>query len=39
LNRLRNTMIDHDFEIQDRQKADLPDFLKKRQTEEGPVNP
>jgi hypothetical protein len=32
-------MIDHDFEIQDRQKADLPDFLKKRQTEEGPVNP
>jgi hypothetical protein len=33
LNRLRNTMIDHDFEIQDRQKADLPDFLKKRQTE------
>jgi hypothetical protein len=39
LNRLRNTMIDHDFEIQDRQKADLPDFLKKRQTEEGPENP
>jgi hypothetical protein len=31
LNRLRNTMIDHDFRIQDRQKADLPDFLKKRQ--------
>ncbi len=31
LNRLRNTMIDHDFKIQDRQKADLPDFLKKRQ--------
>jgi len=39
LNRLRNTMIDHDFEIQDRQKADLPDFLKKRQTEEGQENP
>jgi hypothetical protein len=35
LNRLRNTMIEHNFEIQDRQKADLPDFLKKRQTEEG----
>ncbi len=34
LNRLRNTMIEHDFEIQDRQKADLPDFLKKRQIEE-----
>jgi hypothetical protein len=31
LNRLRNTMIDHDFKIQDRQKEDLPDFLKKRQ--------
>ncbi len=24
-------MIDHDFKIQDRQKEDLPDFLKKRQ--------
>jgi len=35
LNRLRNTMIEHDFEIQNRQKVDLPDFLKKRQTEEG----
>jgi RNase H-like domain found in reverse transcriptase len=35
LNRLRNTMIEHDFEIKDRQQADLPDFLKKRQTEEG----
>jgi len=31
-------MIEHDFEIQDRQKADLPDFLKKRQTEEGQEN-
>ncbi len=39
LNRLRNTMIEHDFEIQDRQKADLPDFLKKKQTEEGRENP
>jgi hypothetical protein len=39
LNRLRNTMIDHDFETQDRQQADLPDFLKKRQTEEGQENP
>ncbi len=29
LNRLRNTMIDHDFRIRDRQKADLPYFLKK----------
>jgi hypothetical protein len=27
-------MIEHDFEIRDRQKADLPDFLKKRQLEE-----
>ncbi len=27
-------MIEHDFEIQDRQKADLPDCLKKRQIEE-----
>jgi hypothetical protein len=35
LNRLRNTMIEHDFEIRDRQKVDLPDFLKKRQIEEG----
>ncbi len=34
LNRLRTTMINHDFEIQDRQKSDLPNFLKKRQTEE-----
>ncbi len=34
LNRLRNTMIEHDFEVQDRQTADLPDFLKKRQIEE-----
>jgi hypothetical protein len=39
LNRLRNTMIDHDFKIQDRQKVDLPDFLKKRQTGEGQENP
>ncbi len=39
LNRLRNTMIEHDFEIQDRQKADLPDFLKKRQIEEGRETP
>jgi hypothetical protein len=35
LNRLRNTMIEHDFEIQNRQKAELPDFLKKTQIEEG----
>jgi hypothetical protein len=28
-------MIEHDFEIRDRQKADLPDFLKKRQIKEG----
>ncbi len=34
LNWLRNTMIEHDFKIQDRQKADLPDCLKKRQIEE-----
>jgi hypothetical protein len=36
LTRLRNTMVEHDFEVQDRQKADLPDFLKKRQIEKGP---
>jgi hypothetical protein len=35
LNRLKNTMIEHDFEIQNRQKADLPDCLKRRQIEEG----
>jgi hypothetical protein len=39
LNRLRNTMIDHDFQIQDRQKADLPDFLKQGQTKEGQEDP
>ncbi len=32
-------MIDHNFEIQDRQKADLPDLLKQRQTVEGQENP
>jgi hypothetical protein len=31
LNRLKTTMNDLDFEIKDRQKSDLPDFLKKRQ--------
>jgi hypothetical protein len=35
LNRLRNTMIEHDFEIRNRQRADLPDYLKKRQIQEG----
>jgi hypothetical protein len=39
LNRLKNTMIDHDFEVQDRQKSDLPDFLKKRQTWEVQEDP
>jgi hypothetical protein len=39
LNRLKNTMIDHDFEVQNRQKSDLPDFLKKRQTWEGQEDP
>jgi hypothetical protein len=38
LNRLRNTMIEHDFKIQDRQKADLPDCLRKRQIEEDQEN-
>jgi len=33
LNRLRNTMIDHDFQTLDRQKADLPYNLKKSQIE------
>jgi hypothetical protein len=32
LNRLRNTMIDHDFKTLDRQKADLPYSLNTRQT-------
>ncbi len=32
-------MIDHDFKIQDRQKSDLPDFLKKGQTGEGQEDP
>jgi hypothetical protein len=32
LNRLRSTMINHDFKMLDRQKADLPYHLKKRQT-------
>ncbi len=36
LNRLQTTMTEHDFELQDRQKSDLPDFLKKRQTPEKP---
>jgi hypothetical protein len=31
-------MIEHDFAIHDRQKVDLPDFLKKRQIEEGQEN-
>jgi hypothetical protein len=35
LNRLRNTMIEHDFESRNRQEADLPGFLKKRQIKEG----
>jgi hypothetical protein len=39
LNRLRNTMIDHDFKLQDRQNSDLPDFLKKGQTWEKPEDP
>jgi hypothetical protein len=39
LNRLRNTKIDHDFEVQDRQKVDLPDFLKKRLMWEGQEDP
>ncbi len=34
LNQLRSTMIEHDFEIRDRQQADLPDFLRKRQIKE-----
>ncbi len=31
LNQLKTTMSDQDFEVKDRQKSDLPDFLKKRQ--------
>jgi hypothetical protein len=31
LNRLKTTMSEHEFEIRDRQKSDLPDFLKKGQ--------
>jgi len=36
LNRLQTTMNDHDFEVQDRQKLELPDFLKKKQKMEDP---
>jgi hypothetical protein len=35
LNRLRNTMIDHDFRTRDRQKADLPQALKRSQIKYG----
>jgi hypothetical protein len=35
LNRLKNTMIDHDFQTRDRQKADLPQVLKKSQIKHG----
>ena len=35
LNRLRNTMIDHDFKTMDRQKAELPHILKKSQLKHG----
>ncbi len=31
LNRLKTTMNNHEFEIKDKQKSDLPDFLKKGQ--------
>jgi hypothetical protein len=31
-------MIEQEFEIKDRQRADVPDFLKKRQSEEGREN-
>ncbi len=31
LNRLKTMMNDHEFEIENRQKSDLPDFLKKKQ--------
>jgi hypothetical protein len=31
LNRLKTAMSEHDFEIKDKQKSDLPDFLKKGQ--------
>jgi hypothetical protein len=34
LNRLRTMMTEHDFELQDRQSSDLPDFVKKKQTPE-----
>jgi hypothetical protein len=37
LNRLRTTMNDHEFEIKDKQKSDLPDFLKKGQNLAEPV--
>jgi len=32
LNRLQTTMNNHDFEIKDRQRSDLPEFLRKGQT-------
>jgi hypothetical protein len=35
LNRLKNTMIDHDFQTKNRQKADLPQILKNSQIKHG----
>jgi hypothetical protein len=36
LNRLQTTMNNHEFEIKDRQKLDLPNFLRKGQNLERP---
>jgi hypothetical protein len=36
LHQLKTTMNDHEFETKDRQKAHLPDFLKKGQHIAGP---
>jgi hypothetical protein len=33
LNRLKTAMSEHDFEIKDKQKSNLPDFLKKGQND------
>ncbi len=39
LNRLQTAMNDHDFEIKDRQRSDLPNFLRKGQNLEKPRHP
>ncbi len=39
LNRLQTMLNNHDFEVEDRQKSDVPNFLKKKQKLEEPGRP